>query len=446
VTGSSQTEAAIREVIARFATQGERIVSAGRLALIGIAASRAYVMWTFLQFPGIAPVLAQLTLFAAVGGFSLFVIVRYRKRNAPNGLFAVSVALDTVVCFAALAGTAFWPGPYYQGLVHMPDTAAVLIPAASAGLRLSPQIAAFAGVINLASLVGVVALDAHLSGPSFRDAGLNLTATAALLAAMTLLAVLSASRARRLVREGAEKTLEAARAARNLGDLLRDHPDVRTLLSSASLNADLVLRSLEAGGRASDDELGESARQLREDLDRVNEFVANIKERAYTDLLSLRAPEPARAGAACERVVSQLRSRFPDVALALADESDGARAVVTGGAQALERLVLNLVVNACEGDGRRGAKHVDVRVTLERELARVGIAVGDDGPGFAPALLIADSGPVATTKRDGSGLGLALVRELLDASDGRLTRANRPEGGAIVSVELPLAREAPTPE
>jgi signal transduction histidine kinase len=442
VTVSSQTEAAIREVIERFATQGERIVSAGRLALVGIAASRAYVLWTYLQFPGIAPVLAQLSLFAAIAGFSLFVIVRYRARNAPNRLFAVSVAIDTTVCFAALAATAFWPGPGYRGLVYMPDTAGVLIPAAAAGLRLSPRIAAFAGVLNLASLVGVVVLDSHLSGPSLQVAALTLTTTVGLLVAITLLAVLSASRARRLVREGAEKTLEAARAARNLGDLLRDHHDVRTLLSSASLNADLVLRSLGGGGLGPEDVLGESARQLREDLDRVNEFVANIKERAYTDLLSLRAPEPAAAAEACSRVVSQLRARFPGVELALADDSNGARAVVAGGAQALERLVQNLVVNACEGDGQRVAKHVDVRVTVAAEPERLRIDVRDDGPGFASAVLAAEGDPVATTKRGGSGLGLALVRELLDASDGRVTHANRPEGGAIVSVELPRAREA----
>jgi C4-dicarboxylate-specific signal transduction histidine kinase len=73
------------------------------------------------------------------------------------------------------------------------------------------------------------------------------------------------------------------------------------------------------------------------------------------------------------------------------------------------------------------------------------ISVVDDGPGFPAAQLRADSGPVATTKRGGSGLGLALVRELADASDGRLTRANRAEGGAVVSLELPRAREARAP-
>ncbi len=328
----------------------------------------------------------------------------------------------------------------------MPDVAAVLLPVATAALRLSPSIAVLAGALNLASLLGAVAVDSQLHGPPFETALLNLTATAGLLAGITVLAYLSAVRARRLVREGAQKTLESERAARNLGDLLRDHHDVRTLLSSASLNADLVLRSLETPGPESHEILGESAHQLREDLDRVNEFVANIKERAYTDLLSLRAPEPASAADGCARVVSQVRGRFPDVAMDFADESLGAHAVVAGGRAALERMLQNLVVNACEGDGRRGAGRVELRVTPGAGPESLRISVADDGPGFPAAQLRADSGPVATTKRDGSGLGLALVHELAEASEGRLTRANRPEGGAVVSLELPRAREARGPE
>src|SRR5262245_19374540 len=257
-------EVAIREVIARSATQGERIVSAGRLAMVLVALGRSAWMWSAYAYPEEpAPVLAQVGLILVTAGFSGFVVVRYRKRNAPAGLFALSVAVDAAICFAALAGNALWPGPAYPGLAFLPDVAAVLVPTAAAGLRLSPWIAGFAGGLNLISLIGVVSLDAALTGPPLGRVVLNLTAVVALLAAVTLLSILSAVAARRLARAGAEKMLEAERAERNLGVILRDHHDVRTLLSSASLNADLVLRSLDSEALAPrvPEVLGERARQ-----------------------------------------------------------------------------------------------------------------------------------------------------------------------------------------
>lgn len=444
---SSHTEAAIRDVIARSATQGERIIATARMALAALALARSYWVWSYYELRSDAPpVLAQVALVLATAAFSSFVLLRYRHRNAPVQLFTVSVAVDAAICFAALAGNALWPAAGYRGLTFLPDLAAVLIPAAAAGLRLSPGVAIFGGALNFVSLLTLVALDAQHQGPQFSQALVNVSATAALLASITVVAVLSAARAGRLVRAGAEKSLEAERAERNLGEVLRDHHDVRTLLSSASLNADLVLRALQPNALGSRELLDESARQLREDLDRVNEFVANIKERTYTDLLSLRALESAPLAEAAERVSAQLRPRFPEVELALVEDAARASAMIAGGAPALERLLQNLIVNACEGDGQRGATRVEVRVFPASDSKRVRIAVCDDGPGFSPALLRAASGGVATTKRDGSGLGLALVRELVEASGGSLERGNRPEGGAIVSVTLNRASGGPARE
>jgi signal transduction histidine kinase len=441
---SSHTEAALREVIARSATQGERIVSVARAALVGLAIGRTVWLWRTFELPP-KPAIAQAGLMLATASFSLFVIVRYRTRNAPASLLTVSTVVDALICFSALAANTIWPGPGYRGLAYIPDVASVLVPTAAAGMRLSPTIAGFSGLMNLVSLTVLMWLDSTLAGPPFSRVVSNFTAVASLLSAVSLVAVLSSRCTRQLVREGAEKSLEAERAARNLGDLLRDHHDVRTLLSSASLNADLVLRSVEGSEWTANELLGESARQLREDLDRVNEFVANIKERAYTDLLSLRAPAGAPVAEAGSRVAAQLRARFPQVEISVADETGGASALVAGGSAALERVLLNLLVNACEGDGARGARRVDLRVTLSSD-SRVRASVSDDGPGFGAAILRADSRAVATTKRGGSGLGLSLVLEAVEASGGTLERANRPEGGARVSVELPLARGAPAPE
>ncbi len=102
-----------------------------------------------------------------------------------------------------------------------------------------------------------------------------------------------------------------------------------------------------------------------------------------------------------------------------------------GGPAALKSVLFNVLVNACEGDGKRGSHRVDVRIAAM--AGRVRVEVADDGPGFT----VIPEG--ASTKARGWGLGLSLVESLLRASAGSLERGNRPEGGARVAIELPAA-------
>eukprot|EP01042_Synura_sphagnicola_P017974 gene17974-22721_t len=46
--------------------------------------------------------------------------------------------------------------------------------------------------------------------------------------------------------------------------------------------------------------------------------------------------------------------------------------------------------------------------------------------------------PFYSTKRSGTGLGLALAREIIEAHDGRILLANRDDGGLVVGVVLPV--------
>ena len=50
--------------------------------------------------------------------------------------------------------------------------------------------------------------------------------------------------------------------------------------------------------------------------------------------------------------------------------------------------------------------------------------------------------PFYSTKRSGTGLGLALAREIAEAHGGRISLANRRDGGLSVTLELPWSREA----
>jgi len=85
--------------------------------------------------------------------------------------------------------------------------------------------------------------------------------------------------------------------------------------------------------------------------------------------------------------------------------------------------------------GGRGA--IDVGVTTEG--AGLLVTIADHGPGIPDELRQRVFEPYFTTKRDGTGLGLALVRQTIEAHQGTISVAETPGGGATFSVVLSAA-------
>src|SRR5262249_9371642 len=96
-------------------------------------------------------------------------------------------------------------------------------------------------------------------------------------------------------------------------------------------------------------------------------------------------------------------SRFPHVAIAVLAPRGGAaaRAPVRGGEETLRRIVENMLVNACQGDGERGARNVHALVTEDARVGAVAIQIVDDGAGFPTHLLDQPIAAFLTTKRGG---------------------------------------------
>lgn len=102
---------------------------------------------------------------------------------------------------------------------------------------------------------------------------------------------------------------------------------------------------------------------------------------------------------------------------------------------ALRRIVDNLLGNAL----RYGRQ---VRISIEPGAGGVALQVDDDGPGIAPERIEEALQPWVRLGPDdgvGQGLGLAIARDLAERDGGRLTLANRAEGGLRASLWLPVA-------
>lgn len=102
-------------------------------------------------------------------------------------------------------------------------------------------------------------------------------------------------------------------------------------------------------------------------------------------------------------------------------------------ARQLEQVMINLLKNAAES----GSPPAEITVAVQRTTPGFRIEVADRGTGLSEATLRDALLPFYSTKPAGTGLGLTLCREIVEAHGGRLSLANRAGGGALVTVWLP---------
>jgi two-component system sensor kinase FixL len=128
--------------------------------------------------------------------------------------------------------------------------------------------------------------------------------------------------------------------------------------------------------------------------------------------------------------------------LSLSLEFDADLPKVRGDRVQLQQVVLNLVLNGLEAmrESREGERTLVIRTATDGAAA-VRVAVQDSGPGIDEKDLDRMFEPLYTTKAEGLGMGLAIVRTIVDAHGGGLGAANNAQGGATVHFTLPVGTE-----
>jgi PAS domain S-box-containing protein len=195
-----------------------------------------------------------------------------------------------------------------------------------------------------------------------------------------------------------------------------------------------MIRAEELGGEASEyaDHILEQTRSITHV---VTEFLKYARPLEISN-------EPVPLQAVVERVISEVTEAKPAVQFRL----EGKFGNVPGDEGLLRQALLNLVRNAaeaCATDANGG------QVLLKGELVRAEdsgsqrILILDNGPGIENAALSKLFRPFYTTKADGTGLGLAVVQKIIVQHGGQVEARNRPEGGAVFMVTLPLCGGMP---
>jgi nitrogen fixation/metabolism regulation signal transduction histidine kinase len=112
---------------------------------------------------------------------------------------------------------------------------------------------------------------------------------------------------------------------------------------------------------------------------------------------------------------------------------------VLGDATQLRQIIHNLLRNAEDALEGRPDSRISMSTELVGRCARLQIA--DNGPGFPAELLPRIFEPYVTTKARGTGLGLPIVKKIVEEHSGTIEISNAPEGGARIDIRLPLVKE-----
>ncbi len=106
----------------------------------------------------------------------------------------------------------------------------------------------------------------------------------------------------------------------------------------------------------------------------------------------------------------------------------------------IKQVLWNLFLNASDAMPEGGIIEIGTRWAFEASqpsTKKVAITIRDTGDGFDPITLPKLFTPFFTTKEEGSGLGLATVKRIMDELRGRISGRNHPQGGAEITIILP---------
>lgn len=147
---------------------------------------------------------------------------------------------------------------------------------------------------------------------------------------------------------------------------------------------------------------------------------------------------PACDAASVVETTARIAERVSERAVRVRVVIDG-RPRVRMDATSLASVVFNLVSNAAHAIDETGALHEGtITVTLATHGPFAVLTVADTGPGIAPEHLARVFEPGFTTRPDGTGLGLVIVRDLVEAAGGSVTVHSEAGDRAGFEVRVPL--------
>ena len=214
--------------------------------------------------------------------------------------------------------------------------------------------------------------------------------------------------------------------------------EVRNPLGSITLNLDLVQREIDKLAQASGGSPNEGrtlANEMREEIHRIQRVIEDYLQFA-------RLPKPRRQPVALNAFLNQkLAFLYPELEQAdvkLHTHFDPALTMINADAEQLWQAVLNLIRNSREAMLNGG----ELTIGTWRNGGQALLRVSDNGKGMTNEQVERVFTPFYTTKKEGTGLGLALVQQIVTEHSGHVECESASGNGSTFTIFLPLVEKS----
>ena len=179
----------------------------------------------------------------------------------------------------------------------------------------------------------------------------------------------------------------------------------------------------------------------REMLERATTTIVNQVE-AMKNLVNAfrdyaRLPAPTLAAIDLNALIREVLNLYESASAHIRTELGSNLPLVKGDATQIRQVIHNMLQNA--QDALATEEDGEISVITRRDGERAVLLFRDNGPGFPAEVMARAFEPYFTTKSRGTGLGLAMVKKIVDEHGGEVRLSNREGGGAEVRIRLRLA-------
>jgi PAS domain S-box-containing protein len=198
---------------------------------------------------------------------------------------------------------------------------------------------------------------------------------------------------------------------------------------------DAITRASERDGPPDPSILLAKLERISQQVEQASRIIGDL--RAFVRGTSSDTPEPFDPNEAVRRAIDLTGHGVREAGMTLSERLDRQLPSVVGDAGRLGQVLVNLINNARDAGGGTISIATDTLRKDDRTFVR--IAVEDSGHGISAEILPRLFNSFVTTKPSGkgTGLGLRICRRILEEMGGRITAANRAEGGARFEIVLP---------
>ncbi|MBK1858278.1 hybrid sensor histidine kinase/response regulator [Cerasicoccus arenae] len=228
-----------------------------------------------------------------------------------------------------------------------------------------------------------------------------------------------------------EQTITLGKLARGIAH------DINNLVTSIQGNAQLAERAL-----TNQNELKKSLSNIKLASRLITELTGQIQTFSRTHQMPIAVFNLTKV---VNEIILLIRSTLPP-SIQLTSAVSHERIYVNGASSQLAQAVMNLCTNALQALGRKERGQLNIELEIQNDQAR--IIVEDDGHGISSDKLDRIFDPFYTTKHFGmgSGLGLAVVKSVIDSHQGDIQVTSTPDHGTRFEILIPIAPEGSVEE